>query len=247
MGKGVIICLTVWLVIFGSLSLTFFLLGCDPTLQPNCLRYTIREALITNYIIEQETCNYCTSWSESCSTSTNSEGEQEESCTSSCDEWIPYTCYDSFAVATFEVDHQNKTCNVKVANDQNDRDEALEKAKNKYSLYNKYDIYVHKKNFSCKSISSLRGFAIAGLVFACLSGSVLLCLLYACRKTSWWRCKCRRRTFSFPKISNPPPWKIIVIKNTYLTVECGLLFICLISHKPRKAILRNNSWWVSYY
>ena len=67
MSKGVIICLTVLLVIFGSLALTFSLLGCDPTLQPNCLRYTIREIQITDYILEQDTCYSCNAWSDYCS------------------------------------------------------------------------------------------------------------------------------------------------------------------------------------
>ena len=182
--KICIIILLVALVIFGVLACTFYLISCDPDLQPNCIRYTFRDVLIVDHSVQQKTCTKCVSTTTIC----YSCGEYT-CCHTICTKEITYTCYNSFALATFESNQENKTCTLRVTKDGTDKTKALDKATRKYK---RGHALVHKKNFTCKNLTDFGGFAIAGLVFTCLCGALVIFGMMICARYCYLR-RCYRR------------------------------------------------------
>ncbi len=96
-------------------GLPTYLCGCDPTIDPGCIRYNNAVVKIIDYEVRQHTCSYCAytrqSCSQSCST-TNGKRSCSTTCTTYCARYVYYECYNSYAIASFEL-RGNRTCSLR--------------------------------------------------------------------------------------------------------------------------------------
>ncbi len=170
------ICLvsSIFLLIFFILSTIFYAIGCDPKLQPFCLRYDIKTALIIDHEVEVDTCTKCVAWS----TCTGGRG----ACSKRCILHEDYDCYRSYAIASIHEGGSDHTCRVQVADGVASSSHAKQLAKLEYIKGQTYDIYANN-DYSCRSIHSLRKFAIVALVFNCLTTLTLIIILVLWIKT----------------------------------------------------------------
>ncbi len=162
-------CLACLVAVFVVIAVPTYLCGCDPVLQPYCLRYhLVPDAVVTSYAVTHDRC------SSSC---------YSGSCTR-----LYYDCYDSFAVMTYTRDSlKNVTCNLDVDSDNMVRANALEDAIDEYPLGTEHTILVDKTSGHCFTQHQARTLAIVGVVFFALAGAtVFLCLVLEFRIPRVW-------------------------------------------------------------
>jgi len=156
------------------IGLVFSLVGCLST--PNYVDYSLRKVSIVDYEVNARTCSSCVKSTRKCRTC----GRGQRCCSNVCVKQVSYTCYNSYAIAEFKIDEQNKTCSILVAEAYGSTEEALKKAQSKYKQGKQYTFSVHKEKFTCETDSGTLRLAIAGFVFLGIFGLDALILIFIC-------------------------------------------------------------------
>lgn len=199
--------------VFFIIALPTFLCGCDKNIQPNCIKYWVRDVTFTNYTVDHRTCSDCIVHTQSCRNvcSRSIDSEQitsqhnltierksscHQSCSTICSVYRYYDCYDSYAVATFELHGNNQTCSLTVDSGNTDRQNALADAQTKYPFGSSSAMFIDKVSETCFTEGRVRQLAVVGLVFFCLCATCVVLFIFGVCYS-----KCSSGEWTLPKRS----------------------------------------------
>lgn len=214
-------------IVFFIIALPTFLCGCDKNIQPNCIKYWVRDVTFISYTVDHRTCSDCVIYTQSCynvcSRSLDSEqitnqynatverkSSCHQSCSTVCSAYRYYDCYDSYAVATFELHGSNQTCSLTVDSGNTDRQNALADAQSAYPIGSSSIMYIDKVSETCFTEGRVRQLAVVGLVFFCLCATCAVLLMFGvcyskCSSGAWTLPKYNFESSS--KQTTPPQYR----------------------------------------
>ena len=168
--KSLILCLAICTFIFLCIGLPTYFTGCDRTLQPNCSLYWIKETTVVDYGVRSHQCSRCIHSSKTCTT----DKDGKEKCTTKCDLYEYYQCYDSYDVENYMTNSgKTRTCNFYADHNNRVYDYALRNAMSEFPLGSNYDRYISKNTGSCHTATEIRTLAIVGFTFLLLAALFL--------------------------------------------------------------------------
>lgn len=166
-------CLFVCMMICLIIGLPTYFTGCEKTIQPTCSNYWIKTTTVKSHGAKAHSCTRCIHSSKTCTT--NSNGDKH--CTTKCDVYEYYQCYDGYDIESYQKGNKNYTCKFTASRNDRSYDTAISNAQNEYPLGNHYDRYVNKQTDVCYTSSTIVGLAITGFTFLLLSAILLLAMI----------------------------------------------------------------------
>lgn len=146
-------------VIFLSIGLTTYLIGCDAKIQPFCINYNIVDGNVTDYIITPHNCTKCLQLNY-------------------CYQYEEYTCYDGSVQFTYNRNNVTDHCNINMYSNEDVPTTDYELS---YPLGTYYQLYISKTDNNCHFKSFAQELSRVGLVFLCLFAmTVIIGIIYEC-------------------------------------------------------------------
>ena len=151
------------------LGIYFYISGCDSTIKSNCSRYYIKDTKVIKHDVYPHTCSRCIHTVTKCTSNdhdgSHSSSSSGEKCSSYCDAYQSYTCYDSFDIETFNLLGRNYSCKFYAGHDYQDYLTAINAAKGDFPLHSHQQRFIDKNTLTCSSGTTVVMYAYLGLVF----------------------------------------------------------------------------------